>query len=283
MPELPEVEIIKIFLAKEILGLRVKKVDVLNKKSFLGDPELLVGKEIKSVERRAKVLRIRLDDCELLIHLKMSGQIILSGDEVLGGGHPTKDMFGVLPNKSTRVIFELSDKSKLFFNDQRKFGWIKLVGQELSVMTEDYFKNLGPEPLENKFSWTILRDRLLRRKKTPVKVAILDQEIVAGVGNIYACEACFIAGVDPRKLVKDLKEGELKLLHKGIVEALRSGVKYGGSSKTHFADPGGKKGLFLHYAFVYGRESEACRNCRSQIKKMKLGGRGTYYCDVCQK
>lgn len=287
MPELPEVETIKLFLAQKIVGLRVKSVDVLNPKSFSGNADLLISKEIKSVERKAKVLRIGFKDFELLIHLKMSGQLVLKGKEKFIGGHPTKDMFGDLPNKSTRVIFELDhfplDASgyTLYFNDQRKFGWIKLVDRE-QVVGDSMFGKIGPEPLEKEFNWRILKENLLKRRKTPVKVALLDQSVVAGVGNIYACEACFIAGVDPRKKSEELSDGEFKKIHRGVIESLRNGIKHGGSSKTHFMNPEGKKGLFLDFAFVYGREKLPCKRCKTSIKKIKLGGRGTYFCEECQ-
>lgn len=282
MPELPEVEIIKIFLAENIVGLSIKSVEILNSKSFIGDSDIIVGKKIQSVERRAKVLRIQLEKLELLIHLKMSGQMIFVGKEKhIGGGHPTRDMFGALPSKSTRVMFNLSDGSKLFFNDQRKFGWIK-VRDMTGDIGDKFLDKLGPEPLEKNFNWKTLKSNLLRRKKTPVKMAILDQEILAGVGNIYACEACFLAGISPVKKIGELENKEYRRLHKAIVKALESGIKYGGSSKTHFANPEGKKGVFLDFAFVYGREKLPCKKCGTPIEKIKLGGRGTFYCPSCQ-
>lgn len=281
MPELPEVETIKLFLEKNIVSKKVKSVEIINPKSFLGEAQLIVGQIIKSVERRAKVLRIQFMEYELLIHLKMSGQMILIGKEKNIGGHPTKDMFGDLPNRSTRVIFNLSDGATLYFNDQRKFGWIKLRDLN-SEIGDKFLDKLGPEPLEKDFNWQELKKNLLRRKKTPIKVALLDQEIVAGVGNIYACEACFIAGIDPRTRNEDMEDSEFKRVCEGVLEALESGVKYGGSSKTHFADPVGKKGLFLEYAFVYGREELPCKKCGTLIEKIKLGGRGTFYCPKCQ-
>jgi formamidopyrimidine-DNA glycosylase len=284
MPELPEVETIKLFLAQNIIGLKVKSVEVLNPKSFLGDPNLLIEKKIKSVKRRAKLLWIKFGDLEILIHLKMSGQMIwiprIKGDKFIGG-HPTKDMQLQMPNKSTRVIFNLSDGSKLYFNDQRKFGWVKLVNPE-DIKIDKFLNSVGPEPLEKEFSWKILKENLLRRKNTPVKVVLLDQEIVAGVGNIYACEACFLAGIDPRKRINKLTDEEFKKIHQAVIKALENGIKYGGSSKTHFINPEGKKGLFLDYAFVYGREKLPCKNCDTPIKKIKLGGRGTFYCSECQ-
>lgn len=284
MPELPEVETIKLFLAQNIVGLKIKSVEVLNPKSFFGDIKFLISKEIKSVERRAKVLRIGFSGFEILIHLKMSGQIIWLRKESeadFAGGHPTKDMHLEMPNKSTRVVFNLSDGSTLYFNDQRKFGWIKL--RDLGGGIGDKFLDkLGPEPLEKEFNWQILKNNLLKRKKTAIKVALLDQEIVAGVGNIYACEACFLAGIDPRVKCGDLTDIQFKRIHQGVVNALKTGVKHGGSSKTHFMDPEGKKGSYLDFAFVYGREKLLCKNCDTLIEKIKLGGRGTFFCSYCQ-
>lgn len=281
MPELPEVETIKLFLAKNLIGLKIESIDILNPKSFTGDSTEILNKEIKDLKRRGKSLQINFGDKSLLIHLKMSGQMAFRGNKSFVGGHPTTDMFGDLPNKSTRVIFNLSGGAKLFFNDQRKFGWIKLIKNE-DLLLDKFLKNLGPEPLDKEFSLEIFKTNLLKRKNTTVKVAILDQVIVAGVGNIYACEACFIAGIDPGKKVNNLSDGELKKLHQAIIESLKMGIKYGGSSKTHFANPEGKRGLFLNYAYVYGREKLPCKICKTPIQKIKLGGRGTYFCSKCQ-
>jgi len=123
----------------------------------------------------------------------------------------------------------------------------------------------------------------LKHKKTPIKVALLDQTVVAGVGNIYANEACFLAAVNPRVMVSELTDVQFKKLHKGVVESLQNGIKHGGSSKTHFVDPEGKRGSFLDFAFVYGRDKMPCKRCGTGIKKIKLGGRGTFYCPDCQK
>lgn len=282
MPELPEVEIIKLFLARNIVGSKVQSIEVLNSKSFFSDPKMLIGKKIQSVERRAKILRIGFGKIELLVHLKMSGQLIFKGEEKFIGGHPTVDMHLEMPNKSTRVIFNFSNGSKLFFNDQRKFGWIKLMGHQSGVMGHDFFSKLGSEPLKKEFSWQVLKENLMKRKNTPVKVALLDQQIIAGIGNIYACEACFLAGIHPSKKISELKNEDFQKLHKRIIESLKSGIKLGGSSKTHFVNPEGIKGLFLDYAYVYGREKLPCKNCKTPVEKIKLGGRGTYFCPSCQ-
>jgi formamidopyrimidine-DNA glycosylase len=312
MPELPEVETIKLSLEKKIIGLSIKNIQILNSKSFLGDVNQVENSKVIKVWRRAKVLGIDLSRgpassvsrrmssldpavmrqdlsslsprLTLLFHLKMSGQVIYIGEKRFVGGHPTKDMLGEMPNKHSRVIFEFSNGAKLFFNDQRKFGWIKLVQtSELENINHGYSNKLGPEPLDENFTGKILQENLLKHQKTPVKVAILDSSVVAGVGNIYACEGCFVAGIDPRTKVKDLTDDQFKSLHRAVQKVLRDGIKYGGSTKTHFVDSDGKKGYFLDYAFVYNRVGKPCKVCGTTIKKIKLGGRGTFYCPECQK
>ncbi len=287
MPELPEVETIRLGLQSKIIGQKIKSIQVLNPKSFFGDSNLLINKKISGISRKAKVLMIEIDKYVLLIHLKMSGQLIFhhygsppSRGQRFIGGHPTKDMFGELPNKSTRVIFEFSDNSKLYFNDQRKFGWIKLVrSEELGV--NSFLNSLGPEPLEKEFTFDILKERL-KKKTQKIKVLLLDQSVVSGLGNIYVSEALFNAGIDPQTKTTDLNENQIKKLHRGIIKALLNGIKYGGSSKTHFVDADGKKGYFLDYAFVYGRNGKPCKVCKTLIEKIQINSRGTYFCPKCQ-
>jgi len=281
MPELPEVEIIKLSLQKKIIGLKIQKIKVLSPKSFIGNPSLAEGQKVFKVWRRAKILGVDLDKVTLLFHMKMSGQLIYEDEKRFIGGHPTEDMLGVMPNPHTRVIFTFSNGSHLYFNDQRKFGWIKFGN-----LTSDFgylMSGLGPEPLEKDFTWQVLKQNLLKHPKMPVKVAIMDQSVVSGVGNIYANEACFNAGIDPRKKVTELSAEEFKSLHRGVIRSLRDGIKYGGSTKVHFVDPEGHKGYFLDYAFVYWRDKHPCKVCGTEIKKISLGGRGTYLCPHCQK
>lgn len=283
MPELPEVETIKLGLQKKIIGLKIKRVEIISPKSFIGPPKLIEGQIILKVWRRAKLLGIELDKITLIFHLKMSGQLVYKDQgETFIGGHPTEDMLGKMPNPHTRVIFTFDDGSKLYFNDMRRFGWIKLVDSS-ELMVDSSLQNLGPEPLEKDFTWQILRTNLLRHKNMPVKVAILDQSVVSGIGNIYANEACFNAGLDPRKKVGELSDSEFRSLHQGAQKALRDGIKYGGSTRAHFVDAEGRKGYFLDYAFVYGKDKNPCKVCGTKLKKIQLGGRGTYFCPKCQK
>lgn len=294
MPELPEVEVICLGLSRKIIGLKIQKIQVLSPKSFIGNPNLAGGQKVLKVWRRAKILGMDLTgNVTLLFHLKMSGQLVWDGNSKFIGGHPTGDMLGKMPNTHTRVIFSFADQlrprseasgSHLYFNDQRKFGWVKVVqSAKLKVQSEKILGKLGPEPLEKGFTWQVLKQNLLRHKGMPVKVAIMDQSVVSGVGNIYANEACFNAKIDPRIKVGKMSDKQFKDLHSGIINALKDGIKYGGSTRVHFVDPEGHKGYFLDYAFVYWRNSHPCKVCGTEIKKISLGGRGTYFCLSCQK
>ena len=321
MPELPEVETIKLGLQKRIIGLKIQKIQILSPKSFIGNPNLASGQIVLNIWRRGKILGIDLgtslratakqssqeithtqiassqtprndNSITLLFHLKMTGQLVyISGDERLTindkrfiGGHPTEDMLGKMPNAHTRVIFNFSDGSHLYFNDQRKFGWVRVVhGSEFTVHGKDILENLGPEPLEKDFTWQVLKNNLMKHKNMPVKVAIMDQSVVSGVGNIYSNEACFDAKIDPATLVSQMSDKQFQALYHGTIKALQDGIKHGGSTVAHFVDPEGHKGYFLDYAFVYGRNNHPCKVCGTEIKKITLGGRGTYFCPHCQK
>ncbi len=283
MPELPEVETIKLGLQKKIIGLVIKDIETLTPKSLIGNSLQVQGKKINSLWRKAKILGIELDgDLTILVHLKMTGQLIFDDGHRFIGGHPTPDMVGELPNKSTRIIFTFDNGSKLYFNDQRRFGWIKIIDNAKLTM-DNLFSNLGPEPLEKDFTWTVLKQNLLRHKTLPIKVALLDQNTVSGIGNIYASEACFNAKLDPTLKVDSLSDQQFQALHQGIIQALQDGIKYGGSTKTHFVDADGHKGYFLDYAHVYGKDKHPCTVCGTEIKKLQLRGRGTFFCPTCQK
>ncbi|MBU1031323.1 bifunctional DNA-formamidopyrimidine glycosylase/DNA-(apurinic or apyrimidinic site) lyase [Patescibacteria group bacterium] len=320
MPELPEIETIKLSLQKKIIGLKIQKIQILSPKSFIGNPNLASGQKILKIWRKGKLLGVDLagqstanrlpttaesgrrktEDGRqliLLFHLKMTGQIIWQGESGKGegerfiGGHPTEDMLGKMPNTHTRVIFSFSDPlrprseasgSHLYFNDQRRFGWIKVTRSVILSEAKD-LKNLGPEPLEKEFTWQILKQNLLRHKSMSVKAAIMDQSVVSGVGNIYSNEAMFNAKLDPRRKVSSLTDIEFKNVYKGIKKALETGIKHGGSTLAHFVDPEGRKGYFLDYAKVYGLDHHSCKVCGTEIKKISLAGRGTYFCPNCQK
>ena len=289
MPELPEIETIKIGLQKRIIGLKITKIQILSAKTFIGNPNQVQGKKVFNIWRKAKYLGLDLEKISLLFHLKMTGQLIYDDGQRLVGGHPTPDMRDQMPNSHTRVIFSFSDGSHLYFNDQRRFGWIRVIKGDKgdmgnpSTSLRTSLGNLGPEPLEKEFTWEILKQNLLKHKSMPVKVALMDQTVVSGVGNIYSNEACFLAGIDPRTKVVTLTDDQFQALYRGVVRALRDGIKYGGATRAHFVDAEGHKGYFLDYAYVYGRNKHNCKVCKTDIEKINLGGRGTYFCPNCQK
>lgn len=287
MPELPEVETVRAGLARLLPDRVVAEVTHDTDKSFPNAPadvaQFLVGASIVAVRRRAKVLLVELStDYSLVIHLKMTGQLVFdSTHEHFGAGHPSDSLVGNLPDKSTRVTLTFQDGSKLFFNDQRKFGWMKLL-PTVEVPNIDFMKRVGPEPLEANFTWQLMRERLLRRKNTNVKAALLDQSVVAGVGNIYADESLWGAKIHPTRLVRTLTDGEFQALHRALVDVLRLSIQKGGSSSHTYVNAEGKKGSYLDFANVFRREGQPCPRCGATIVKSKVAGRGTHTCPVCQ-
>lgn len=288
MPELPEVETVRKGLSSLLPGKKFAAVKFDWPKSFpnaQADVEnFLVGAKVVAVERRAKVLLIELTSkYSLVIHLKMTGQLVFRAKNVqFGAGHPSDSLVGKLPDKSTRVTFSFTDGSKLFFNDQRKFGWIKLI-PTAEVPNIDFMKKLGPEPLSADFTWGILYERLQRRKNSNIKAVLLDQTVLAGIGNIYADESLWGAKIHPATLVKNLSKPRVKLLYQEIVEVLKLAIKKGGSTDKNYVDAKGKKGSYLNFARVFRREGQPCPRCGETIVKIRIAGRGTHICPVCQK
>lgn len=289
MPELPEVEIVKIGLRRLLPGRKVAAVDFDWPKGFPNVPEdveaFLIGAEVVQVERRAKVLLIELSSkYSLVVHLKMTGQLVLRSkddSERFGAGHPNASLVGELPDKSTRVTLTFADGSRLFFNDQRKFGWMRLM-PTAEVPNIDFFRKVGPEPLGSDFTWQVLRDRLQRRRKTNIKAALLDQTVVAGVGNIYADETLWGAKVHPTTLVCRLADKDFQNIYRALVDVLNLSISKGGSTDQHYVDAEGKPGKYLTFANVFRREGLPCRRCGTAIEKSRVAGRGTHVCPKCQ-
>ena len=287
MPELPEVETIRIGLSKLLPDLVIKDVVHDWPKSFPNAPadvaRFMVGAKIISVRRRAKVLIIELSSkYSLVIHLKMTGQLVFVGKKRFGAGHPNDDLIANLPAKSTRVTIDFTDGSKLFFNDQRKFGWMRLL-PTVEVPEIDFFKKVGPEPLEDDFSPSDFIDRLLRRKKTSIKAALLDQTVIAGVGNIYADESLWAAKIHPALAVSRVPKTKLVTLYNELRNILQLSIKKGGSTDRNYVDSQGKKGSYLTFAQVFRREGQPCPRCGATIEKIRVAGRGTHICPYCQK
>lgn len=287
MPELPEVETVRIGLAALLPGRRVQAVDFDWPKGFPNtDADVrahLIGARVTAVNRRAKVLLIELDsEYSLVIHLKMTGQLVFrGGKQHFGAGHPNGSLVGELPDKSTRVTFTFEDGSKLFFNDQRKFGWVRLL-PTVEVPAIDFFQKVGPEPLAEDFTADAFIERLRRRNGSAIKAALLDQTVVAGIGNIYADESLWAAKIHPLTRVADVGDGQLYDLYGGLIRVLKLSIEKGGSTDRNYVDAVGKRGSYLTFASVFRREGKPCPRCGTAIIKMRAAGRGTHICPHCQ-
>lgn len=288
MPELPEVETVRRGLSGLLPGLKIKGVKHDWAKSFPNAPDdvkqFLTGAKITEVKRRAKVLLIELNSAySLVIHLKMTGQLVYVGKKRFGAGHPSSSLVGKLPDKSTRVTFDLDNGARLFFNDQRKFGWVRLIPTS-EVPNIDFMKKVGPEPLADDFTAKDFRNRLLRRPSSNIKAVLLDQTVVAGVGNIYADESLWGAKIHPSNLVKNLSVSKTNTLFKELQFVLNLAIEKGGSSDKNYVNAEGKTGSYLSFARVFRREGQTCpRHPATFIVKSRVAGRGTHTCPKCQR
>lgn len=287
MPELPEVETVRRDLQKLLRGSKIIDVTVKKKKMVQGSEkvfrEKVKGKTIQSISRRGKLLifNFKNKDLFLLIHLKMTGQLIYRGKgKLVGGGHgEPKVKEEELPNKYSHIVFSLFDGIKLYFNDMRQFGYVKLVdNKELKKVLSGF----GVEPLSDAFTVEILKE-MLKGKKTALKNVLLDQRFVAGLGNIYVDEACFLAGVRPTRRGGSVTMEETRRLHGAIRRVLKKSLKTRGTTFSSYRDGLGGEGGFVRLLKVYGRVGETCYKCKKTLKKVKVGGRGTVYCTGCQK
>ncbi len=286
MPELPEVETVRIGLVGLIVGKQISEVSHDTVKSFPNSDAdvaaFMVGSKIINVRRRAKVLLVDLStNYTLVIHLKMTGQIVFVGVTRFGAGHPSDSLITELPDKSTRVVVTFDDNSRLFFNDQRKFGWMRLLPTP-EVPNIDFMRKVGPEPLETGFTPDILYTRLQRRKNTSIKAALLDQTVLAGIGNIYADEALWGAKIHPATKVAQLTRPQVTALHRELQFVLKLSIEKGGSSDKNYVNAEGEKGSYISFARVFRREGQACPRCGTTIEKTRVAGRGTHICPHCQ-
>lgn len=295
MPELPEIETIKRGLQTEVAGKTITEIerrDVSPAKKpagqFIGSEsdvnQFVIGATIANLKRRAKILIIELSsNYALLFHLKMTGQIVLvePDGERFGGGHPTKSLVHPLPDTSTRTIFSLNDGSKLYYNDQRKFGWIKVLPIPL-IEKEPFFQKVGPEPFSQEWNAAYLASKLQKRTQR-IKTALLNQELVAGIGNIYADEALSLAAIHPQRSAQSLNESEIAALVEAVPAVMKDSIERGGTSFSDYVNHLGVSGDYLRHARVYKREGQPCLQCGSEIKKVQLNGRGTHFCPVCQQ
>jgi len=278
MPELPEVETVRRGLTPVMEGFAFETV-TLNRKDlrFPFAPNFkqrLEGKVLTKLDRRAKFLCAQLDSGDrLYMHLGMSGRFTISGQATGQLAHnPTTS------DRHDHVIFRMSSGATITYNDTRRFGFMELVAVNEPYRLDD----LGPEPLGNQFNSEILK-QAIRGKKSKIKAALLDQRIVAGLGNIYVCEALFRSGISPRRAAGRVTKAECARLTGHIKDVLREAIEAGGSSLRDFANTEGDLGYFQHRFSVYGRESDPCISCDRPIKRIVQSGRSSFYCPSCQK
>ncbi|MGB9612647.1 MAG: bifunctional DNA-formamidopyrimidine glycosylase/DNA-(apurinic or apyrimidinic site) lyase [Candidatus Margulisiibacteriota bacterium] len=263
MPELPEVETIRQDVLPFVKERVITKVEIVDPRSLKGISssqfqKTLLGEKIVGVERKAKYLLFKLTSGRyLVIHLGMTGRLLFSPDDYV------------------KVIFHLSGNRILYFSDARLFGKIKVFNGYPNL-------NLGPEPLSDDFDEEKFK-QMLSKRKAAIKMVLLDQKFISGIGNIYAQEALFRAGIHPKRPAGSLSDFEIRKLHRKIKEVLKEALGYRGTSDSWYVDARGRKGSFQFKLRVYGRGGEPCLKCGATIKRLVMGNRGTYYCPRCQK
>ena len=277
MPELPEVETVRRGLNRATLNQAILGGDVLLDRTVAAPAEVAVfleglqGRAIAQWQRRGKYLLAELASAQgyLGVHLRMTGQLLwMRQDEPL--------------QKHCRVRLFFGNERELRFVDQRTFGqmwWVPPGAAPESVMTG--LRSLGPEPLSDQFSLAYFTERLQQRQR-PIKNALLDQSIVAGIGNIYADEALFLSGIRPQTLCSKLRAGDFQKLHAAIVQVLETAIAAGGTTFSDFRDIQGVNGNYGGVAWVYDREKQPCRVCATPIERLKLAGRSAHFCKTCQ-
>ena len=289
MPELPEVEVVKRSLTSKIQKLVVEKITVkdeklryrINKKKL----KILLGLKIIKILRRSKFLLFIFEkNTVMLVHLGMTGKFFFLNKNAKK--LKTSFYYNIdesKDNKHNRLIFSLSKKQKLIYNDVRKFGFIKILDKR-QLQYNLHLKNLGPEPLGNSFDFKYFKNYLINRNRT-IKDILMDQKFVSGLGNIYVNEVLFLSKVKPTKKTYLIKNNEIHKIIKNTKKTLKKAISLGGSSLRDFSSSDGKKGEFQQYFYVYGRKGENClnRNCNKKIIKTIIGNRATFYCLSCQK
>jgi formamidopyrimidine-DNA glycosylase len=279
MPELPEVETVRRGLMPRLVGRRIVRLQ--QRRADLRVPlpakfaARVEGRTVTGIDRRAKYLLIRLDDGQtLIVHLGMSGRMTLH-DAESAASHPL--------DRHDHVVFDMDDGWQVRFNDARRFGLMVLVADD-AVAEHKYFRSLGPEPLDDHFTGDVLAARLAGRR-TPIKAALLDQKTLVGVGNIYACEALFLAGISPRRSAHTVKGERAARLVEAIKRVLNRSIEDGGSTLRDHVQPGGELGYFQTRFNVYDRAGIACptRDCGNTVRRLVQAGRSTFYCTRCQR
>ncbi len=274
MPELPEVETIKRELKPFVINKRISKVKII-RSDVIGYPSVrvfkkgVIGKKISKLSRKAKYLIFDLNNnYQIIVHLRLSGQLLVWKHK--------KDM-----PKHERIRFYLSNNTFLSFVEPRVLGRVYLVSKDTYPDVLKGLKNLGLEPVDKRFTYDYLASRLKYRKAT-IKSLLLNQSITAGIGNIYSDEALFLAGIHPLRRANTLSELEIKKLSQALCDVLHAGIKYKGTSVSDYLRPNGSEGKYQFRSYVFGREGEMCRICKTKIEFAKIGNRRTRFCPKCQ-
>jgi len=271
MPELPEVETIRKDLERLIVGRKVLDIKTDSPKQVQPSLEVvkkvIVGTIIKKVQRRAKILQIFFSNGKIIIvHLKLTGRLLVrkKGDKIDDWQH---------------IVVSLSGDKELRFADSRKFGWFRLLKDEKEL--QKIMGGFGPEPFDD-LTLPIFQ-KILGSTSRPVKIVLMDQQRISGVGNIYASESLFLAKIDPRRPANKISKKGTEKLYQALEKVLKAGIKYRGASDQYYLDALGHKGFYQEHFLVYGRQGKKCLACSGTIKRISLGGRGTFYCPQCQK
>jgi formamidopyrimidine-DNA glycosylase len=281
MPELPEVETVRRGLVPAMEGKRILRVETRRKDLRFPFPEnfnqRIEGSRMRHLGRRAKYLVGELSSGEALImHLGMTGRFTVSGKKPGRFHHEAGE-----DDKHDHVVFEMQGGARIVFNDARRFGFMDLWPLD-DIDSYPPFDGMGPEPISNQFSGAYLEEAFAD-KKAPVKAALLDQYVVAGLGNIYVCEALFRAGISPKKLAGAIKRDKLEKLAVEIRKVIEEAIEAGGSTISDFETTSGELGYFQHRFQVYDREGDACVVCSKPVKRLVQSGRSTFYCASCQR
>ncbi len=287
MPELPEVETLKLGLQKYTVGKTIESVEVIDGKLLTGEPDFIVGAKITDVRRYAKGIVIDLDNnYSIAFHIKLTGQLIFRDDSNrdLQVMKPVPDK---VPNKFTRVVLNFKGGSNLYFQEVRGFAWMKILKTD-ELKSLPFFKSLGPEPIPSPGSGTPKLtlekfSEIVKKSNLPIKVLLMEQTKIGGIGNIYANDSCFDAHIDPRRKAKELSDKEIETLFDSILKVLKKAFEYRGSSELNFVDVLGQLGEYQKHFLVYGKKNKPCsRDDGGVVEKIYLGGRGTFFCTKCQ-
>ena len=288
MPELPEVEVVKKSLNRLISNLSIKKIVINTKflRFFVDAKEMqkIVNSKIISIKRRAKYLLFSLsNNYTILFHLGMTGKFIIIDSKKKRLKTSFYYELSEKNSKHNHLIFEFKKNIKLIYNDVRKFGFVK-IKKTSEINKINHLVILGPEPLSKLFNYKYFVNYITNKKK-PIKSLLMDQNFVAGLGNIYVNEILFLSGIHPKKFINKLSKKKIKKVILNIKQILRSAIIKGGSSIKNFNDTQGKSGKFQQFFNVYGRDGNRCAKykCNGMIKKIKQSSRATFYCDICQK